>query len=107
MTLTDQILNYVETHPGHSAWAIAKGIGASSASVSSILHYKAERGILQRKKSQWMGTWVYYPPVKIPDYEEIQRVMNDIVDDILLHENNRTPNVANERPARGRTDGNG
>lgn len=58
-SLTDRILEFVKQHPNVTAWGIAKNLHASSATVSSILHLKTKKGILNRKKGM-NGSWVYY-----------------------------------------------
>jgi hypothetical protein len=58
VTLTARIVAFVEKHSGRTAWGIAKDLGESSASVSSILNRLSVQGKLLRSKS-YSGSWVY------------------------------------------------
>lgn len=64
MTLTNRILQYVEYHPGKTAWSIAKALDQKSSSVSSILRRKILSGGPLSRSFLWIderpGPWRYY-----------------------------------------------
>lgn len=63
MTLTDQILVFIDQHPGRTAWGISKELGRC-ASVSSILRKLAmSKRVLRRKGMN--DSWTYYPNKKV------------------------------------------
>ncbi len=59
LTLTDRVLAFVTAHPGCTALAIAKNVGAHRDTVSSILNLKSGGGVLYREQGL-TGSWTYY-----------------------------------------------
>lgn len=59
-TLTDRVAESVRRHPGRTAWGVAKELGASPGTVSSILRRLAAKGGRLRRAIGSRGSWVYY-----------------------------------------------